>query len=214
MYPPFSPVPSEEDAQDPSGFWQPAAQPNARMSSPFLLKTCSHLLRKCMRRRGSHRLHRRLGLILLRVLENATAARADLRAHIDALTSLGAHQWKMALRFLVSHEEEHADDSDPIDVIRNDVTVGRGVLPAENGVEDAPSATTVQFWIGELESSLGMQGRRSGWETYVDVPDALGDIVRSWTCACLVGISAYCVVPVLSLEVPNCSGEETSGHEV
>lgn len=58
----------------------------------------------------------------------------------------------MALSFIVSHHKESNDDCNPIAVIRNDGAVCCRVLPAENGVEDTPSATAVKFWVTELKS--------------------------------------------------------------
>jgi hypothetical protein len=56
----------------------------------------------------------------------------------------------MALGFLVSHHKEAKDDCNPIAVVRNNGAVCCRVLPAENGVEDTPSATAVESWITEL----------------------------------------------------------------
>jgi hypothetical protein len=46
------------------------------------------------------------------------------------------------------------------------------------------------------------------------VPDALADVVGSWTGACLAGVASDDVVPRVVLEVPDCTGEEAGGYEV
>lgn len=56
--------------------------------------------------------------------------------------------------------------------------------------------------------------REGGEGTYVNVPDATVDVVRSWPGACLSGITSGQVVPVLCLKVPNGAGEESSGDQV
>ncbi len=60
----------------------------------------------------------------------------------------------MTVDFLVTHEQEAADDGNPVDVVGDDGTVGGAVLPAEDGVEDTPAATTVEFWVAILVKAL------------------------------------------------------------
>lgn len=49
---------------------------------------------------------------------------------------------------------------------------------------------------------------------YVDVPDALVDVVGPRSGSDLCRIASHCIVPILSLEIPDCSREETGGDEV
>jgi hypothetical protein len=58
----------------------------------------------------------------------------------------------------------------------------------------------------------GLRGEGEG--AYIDVPDAAVNVVRPWPGAVLRGISSGQVVPLLRLEVPYSSGEETSGDQV
>lgn len=44
-----------------------------------------------------------------------------------------------------AHGEEATDDSDPVDVVGNDGAVRGRVVPAKNGVEDAPAAAAVEL---------------------------------------------------------------------
>lgn len=46
------------------------------------------------------------------------------------------------------------------------------------------------------------------------MPDALADVVRSWTGACLAGIASDGVVPRVVFEEPDCAREEAGGYEV
>ena len=50
--------------------------------------------------------------------------------------------------------------------------------------------------------------------TYVDMPDALVNVVRSCACSQLRSIASNSIVPILSLEIPNCPREETGGDQV
>lgn len=56
----------------------------------------------------------------------------------------------MARRFAVAHDQEAENDEDPVHVVRDDGAVGRGVLPPQDGVEDAPAAAAVELWVAEL----------------------------------------------------------------
>ena len=66
----------------------------------------------------------------------------------------------MAHSLIVSHHSKANDDCDPVAVVRDDRAVGGRVLPAENGVEDSPSATAIEFWVAELGnvSCIRMRG--------------------------------------------------------
>ena len=57
----------------------------------------------------------------------------------------------MALCFLVAHDDEAGNDDDPVQIVGDDRAVGRRVLPAENGIEDTPSATAIEFRVTELD---------------------------------------------------------------
>lgn len=58
----------------------------------------------------------------------------------------------------------------------------------------------------------------ASWElervTYVDVPNALIDIIRASTGAELGSLTTNVLVPLLVLKVPDGAGEETGGDEV
>lgn len=53
---------------------------------------------------------------------------------------LGLEEGVVALGLLEAHGGEAGHDKEPIEVVRDDGAVGGRVLPAENGVEDAPAA--------------------------------------------------------------------------
>lgn len=50
------------------------------------------------------------------------------------------------------HDEESSNDENPVNVVRDDRTVGGRVVPAEYGVEEAPAAAAVEFWTAALDA--------------------------------------------------------------
>lgn len=56
----------------------------------------------------------------------------------------------MAFLFIVPHAEECNDHNEPIEVVRKDTSVCRRVLPAEDGVENAPTAATVELRVAAV----------------------------------------------------------------
>ena len=50
-----------------------------------------------------------------------------------------------------SHRNEAEDDRDPIQIVRDDGTICRRILPAEKCVEDSPSSSTIQAWTTALK---------------------------------------------------------------
>lgn len=50
--------------------------------------------------------------------------------------------------------------------------------------------------------------------TDVNVPNALINVVRSWTRTNLICVRTHCFIPGLSLQVPNASGEKASSDEI
>lgn len=63
---------------------------------------------------------------------------------------LGLEEREVPLRLLEAHNHEADDDGDPVAVVGDDGAVGGRVLPAEDRVEDAPSAAAVEFGVAEL----------------------------------------------------------------
>lgn len=95
----------------------------------------------------------------------------------------------------VAKTKEDANDEDPVDVVRNDGAVGGRVLPSEKGVENFP--TVVSLWVAA-----------------VDVPDTLLNVVGTGARTILGDITTGLLREDVHLEVPNGTGEETSGNEV
>ena len=60
------------------------------------------------------------------------------------------HQWPVTLLLVVAHCEEGNDDCNPVEVVREDRTVGRRILPSENCVENSPSSATIHLGIAAL----------------------------------------------------------------
>jgi hypothetical protein len=54
----------------------------------------------------------------------------------------------------------------------------------------------------------------SSGKTNVDMPDTLTNIIRSGTSASLSSIASYGLIPVLSLEIPDCLGKQACSDEV
>lgn len=64
---------------------------------------------------------------------------------------LGLHERPVALDLPEPHDEEARDDKDPVHVVRDDAAVGRRVVPAKDGIEEAPAAATVQLGTTALK---------------------------------------------------------------
>lgn len=126
---------------------------------------------------------------------------AATRAGDIRLDGLGFHEWVVALDFIISHNDKCCHDDKPIKVVADDRAVCCRVLPAKNGIEDSPAATAIELWVAKLRV---LQNVKISRKTYIDVPDALVNIVRSCTGSCLCCIASGNVVPVLSLKVPHC----------
>jgi hypothetical protein len=56
----------------------------------------------------------------------------------------------VSLLLIVDHRCVEGDDSDPVEVIREDGSIGGGVFPAEKGVEDTPAAASIEFGVTAL----------------------------------------------------------------
>ena len=69
---------------------------------------------------------------------------------VDGLV-LGLHEWPVAVLLVVAEGEEADDDHEPIEVVGENGADCGGVLPAENGVEDAPAAAAVDFGVAALK---------------------------------------------------------------
>jgi hypothetical protein len=71
------------------------------------------------------------------------------------------------VRFPESKSQESNDDGDPVKVVREHGTVGGGVGPSEQGVENAPSAAAVQLGVAALLGRGSVifrgEGRMGGW---------------------------------------------------
>ena len=67
---------------------------------------------------------------------------------------LCSSQWPMPILFLVSKKEESDYDNNPIQIVRDDGTIGCRILPAKEGIKDTPSTTAAYFWIATLRKLL------------------------------------------------------------
>ncbi len=103
----------------------------------------------------------------------------------------------MALDLLIPHNQKADNDSNPVHIIRDDRAISSRVLPAQDGIEDTPSTTTVETRVA-----------------IVNVPHALVDIIRAGSRTNFGCVAADGVVPVLGLEVPDCAREETGCYEI
>ena len=121
----------------------------------------------------------------------------NIISRVDRLFLLRLHKRKASVLLLESHRSKANHDQNPVQVVRKDRAVRRRVRPPKYRVEDAPAAASVDFW-----------------RAAVDVPDALADVVGSWTGACLAGVASDGVVPGVVFEVPDCAGEEAGCYEV
>lgn len=67
----------------------------------------------------------------------------------------------MAVLLLKPQDPDSCNDRDPIEVIRYNRAVGSGVIPAEDGVENAPAASTVEFGTTALDLILSATSQLS-----------------------------------------------------
>lgn len=83
--------------------------------------------------------------------------------HIIAVIGpgLGFQEWEMTTLLVKAKRAKCHNHSQPVQVIGDDRTVCGAVGPSQDGVEDAPAATAVQFGIAA-----------------VDMPDTLSDVIR------------------------------------
>jgi hypothetical protein len=54
---------------------------------------------------------------------------------------------------IVAHSEESNDDRKPVNIVGNDGAICCRVRPAEQGIEDAPSAATIDLRVAALTLS-------------------------------------------------------------
>lgn len=64
----------------------------------------------------------------------------------------GLHERPPSLDLLEAQKNQPGHDEDPVDVVGDDRAVGGRVVPAQDGVEDAPAAAAVQLGIAALET--------------------------------------------------------------
>lgn len=99
---------------------------------------------------------------------------------VGELLGLAAGERPVAL-LVANHGEEARGDGDPVEVVGDDGADGGRVLPAEDGVEDAPEAASVEVGVAALRILLGSGMLTVTIEevrgTYVDVPNASADVV-------------------------------------
>lgn len=95
-----------------------------------------------------------------------------------SLVSLGFHERPAAGGFAESKDNETSHDEDPVDIIGDDGTVGGGVGPTKDSVEDAPSDGTGQIGRAALRGREIQASSTFGVSvTYVYVPHALVNII-------------------------------------
>lgn len=89
----------------------------------------------------------------------------------------------MTICFLVPHREERENDDNPVEDVCDDRAICRGILPAEQSIEDTPSTAAIDLGITALclVSNTSERSFHEERRTYVDVPNALADIVRAWS---------------------------------
>ena len=127
---------------------------------------------------------------------------------------LGLHEGPPAMGLVEPHDDETDHDADPVQVVRDDGAISGRVGPAQDGVEDAPP---VLDGIGRGTALKRVRSGRVKVEegvSYVDVPDALVNIIRARAIAKLVSLAANVLVPLGHLKGPDGAREETSTDEI
>lgn len=115
--------------------------------------------------------------------------------------SKACRQWckhtKVTVSLHVSHGAEADNHDQPINVVRDNRSDCRRVLPTKNGIENTPATTTVELSVAA-----------------VDVPDTLVDVVRTRARANFCCITSDDVVPGVNFEGPDGFAEESGGDEI
>lgn len=106
-------------------------------------------------------------------------------------SDLGLQQWEVSTLFVEAKRAECDYHSQPVKVVGDDRTISGAVGPSKNGVEDAPSTTSIQLGIATI-----------------DVPNRFANVVRSWSGTSLSSIASYDLAPRIHFEVPDSLGEE------
>lgn len=141
----------------------------------------------------------RLGLILLNNLAAGGGGGLNSSSPLlfgDQLQERCEHS-QVAVALIVSHANEVQNSGKPINVVGDDGAVGGRVLPAKNGVKDTPATTAIHFRVATI-----------------NVPHALGDIVRTSTRSGFAGITTGDLTPLIIFDVPAGFGEEAGSDEV
>lgn len=81
--------------------------------------------------------------------------------------------------FLELHNRKLANNKEPVNIVCNDGTICRRVIPSKNSVEDGPRTSAVELRVAALDGSVWYMYtveimRRP---TYVNVPDTSVNIV-------------------------------------
>jgi hypothetical protein len=84
----------------------------------------------------------------------------------------------MSVLLVEDHAPESGHDREPVDIVGDDGAVRGRVGPAQDRVEDAPSACAVAFLVATLRYPLAPQGQKRGCgRTNIDVPHAEPNVV-------------------------------------
>lgn len=118
---------------------------------------------------------------LARIASTSRALPLDRSRSSSRLGSLSLHERIMSLLLLEAQQHKASHDNEPVQVVRQDAADGRGVLPAQQCVEDAPAVpgAAVDFGVAA-----------------VHVPDGFADVVGTWARAGFGGVTTGDLVPL------------------
>lgn len=89
-------------------------------------------------------------LLVFKLLLHQNSINHSFIARLVYDFGLRLHEGPVAFLLITSHAEECNNHSDPVKVVRKYTAVSRRVLPAENGIEDAPPAAAVELGIAAV----------------------------------------------------------------
>lgn len=87
----------------------------------------------------------------LEPLDRFISAVERARGRGNLVSRLGLHQRPVTLDLVESESGEPRHDSDPVNIIRDDGSVGGRVVPTEDCVQKAPAAAAVQLRAAALK---------------------------------------------------------------
>jgi hypothetical protein len=178
--------------------------------NPFCLPS-PKLLFLCL-----HRYCRFLDRLLLVIERTSCATLAEGTGLAGRGNLLWLSQRPVALNFPIAHQDKHGHHKNPVEIIRQHGTIGGRISPPEDGIKEAPAATSVCFYAAALRRRSQHPIFREGnkYSTHINVPYTLANVIRAWPVAKLIALTVNGDIPSGCFKVPYGTREETGANEI